>query len=342
MKKSLLFSLMLLVSLGSGAEELVFDPGHPSMQQWLLPDVPPQPENNKLNGARIELGKHLFFDPRLSKDGNMSCGTCHNPSLGWGDGLPTAVGHNGKVLGRASPTVINTGFNSIQMWDGRKATLEDQAIGPMESGDEMATDLKRMFKFLKANNGYRDLFQKAYPGEGVNKSTLTRAIASFERTVISNTSPFDRWVKGDENALSKEAVEGFKLFVDKDKGNCAACHRGANFTDNGFHNLGLKSFAAAEPDLGRYKQRPLRLMKGAFKTPTLRDINQTAPYFHDGSATDLTAVMEHYNVGGLVKTNLSPNMKSLSLNEKEKKAIVAFMQALTSPVEKTETPELLL
>ncbi|WP_299981726.1 cytochrome c peroxidase [uncultured Pseudoteredinibacter sp.] len=321
-------------------DEVVYMPGHPSLQQWLLPDVPPQPEDNRLNDDRIALGKALFFDPRLSQKGNMSCATCHNPSLGWSDGLPTSVGHDGKPLGRASPTVINTAFNSIQMWDGRKKTLEDQAIGPMESGDEMATDIEKMFSFLRSSKGYQAMFEKAYPGEEIGRSTLTRAIASFERTVISNQSPFDRWVKGDKQAMSAAAINGFKLFMDRDKGNCAACHSGANFTDNGFHNLGLASFADNEPDLGRFSERPLRLMKGAFKTPTLRDVSRTAPYFHDGSAPDLAAVVDHYALGGVVTSNLSPNMKALTLSAQEKADIVTFMEALTSPMPAISMPEL--
>ncbi len=341
----LLPALSLVVLLCTGLKtaslnEVVFKPGHPSLKQWLLPDVPPQPEDNLLTEDRIALGKALFFDPRLSLKGNMSCATCHNPSLGWSDGLPTSVGHDGKPLRRASPTVINTAFNSIQMWDGRKKTLEDQAIGPMESDEEMATDIEKMFEFLSNNKGYQEMFDKAYPGEELGRSTLTRAIASFERTIISNQSPFDRWVKGDKNAMSEQAVAGLKLFMDKDKGNCAACHRGANFTDNGFHNLGLKSFGESKPDMGRFSERPLRLMKGAFKTPTLRDVSRTAPYFHDGSAKDLAAVVDHYAVGGVVTNNLSPNMKALDLNQQERAAIVAFMEALTSPMQAMNMPEL--
>ncbi|MCV6614957.1 MAG: c-type cytochrome [Cellvibrionaceae bacterium] len=344
MKFNNLYGVLLLALCLAGfaaqAEPMVYQAGHPSLQKWLLPDVPPQPDNNKLTKARVALGKQLFFDPRLSQKGNMSCASCHNPSLGWSDGLKTSVGHNGKRLGRASPTVINTAFNSIQMWDGRKSTLEDQAIGPMESEDEMATDLEKMYSFLRSNAGYRALFAGAYPGEPINKSTLTRAIASYERTIISNNSPFDRWVKGDAGAMSKLAVKGFKLFMDKDKGNCAACHTGPNFTDNGFHNLGLASFGQAEPDLGRYAQRPLGLLKGAFKTPTLRDVERTAPYFHDGSATTLGDVMSHYVSGGIVKTNLSPNMKPAKLNQQEQIAIIEFMRALSSPMQPLVVPEL--
>lgn len=336
----ILFISSVMCTATAFSQQYTFEAGHPSLKAFLLPNVPPQPKDNQLTEARIELGKQLFFDPRLSAKGNMSCATCHNPSLGWSDGKSTAIGHDGKILDRASPTIINTAFNSIQMWDGRKKSLEDQAIGPMEASVEMSTDIPKMLDFLRNNKGYQTLFDNAYKGQGINKSSLTRAIASFERTVVSNNSPFDRWVKGDKNAMSKKQIEGFRLFADADKGNCLACHSGANFTDNGFHNLGLASFAKANPDLGRYKKIPLGLMKGAFKTPTIRDISFSAPYFHDGSAKTLAEVVDHYIKGGEVKTNLSPNMKPLTLDKQERSALIEFLQALNSPQQVVSFPVL--
>jgi cytochrome c peroxidase len=172
----------------------------------------------------------------------------------------------------------------------------------------------------------------------VNAKTLSKAMATFERTVISNNSSFDRWVKGDAKAMTSQQVEGFKVF--SGKANCMTCHSGANFTDSGFHNLGLASWGDKEPDMGRYAIKPIGLMKGAFKTPTLRDVARTAPYFHDGSAKTLMDVVEHYAKGGVVKTNLSPNMKPLDLSADDKKALVAFMEALTSPYKPVQVPEL--
>jgi cytochrome c peroxidase len=332
--------MMLVISGNSLAEEktYVFKAGDPSLKEWLLPDVPPHPKDNKPTEVRVELGKKLFFDPRLSGDGNMSCATCHNPMLGWSDALPTAKGVKSKVLGRATPTITNTAYNSIQMWDGRKKSLEDQAMGPMEATVEMNMDTAKLFAWLQSNEEYTPLFEKAYPGMGINADSVSKAIASYERTVVSNNSPFDRWVKGDKKAMSKQQVNGFKLFVGK--ANCAACHSAPNFTDDGFHNLGLASWGNENPDVGRYAQRPLRLMKGAFKTPTLRDIARTAPYFHDGSASDLEAVVDHYAKGGVVKTNLSPNMTEVKLSKQDKADLVAFMKALTSPYKAVSLPEL--
>lgn len=318
--------------------EYISQAGHPSLQEWLLPDVPPQPKDNPITKAKTSLGKKLFFDPRLSGDGNMSCATCHNPVFGWSDGLPTAKGVKSKVLGRASPTVINSGFNSIQMWDGRKKSLEDQAMGPMKANVEMNMDTKKLFIWLNKNAGYKKEFTKAFPGEKIDAETVKKAIASYERTVVSNNSPFDDWVKGIKSAMTSQQVDGFKLFVGKAK--CAECHSAPNFTDSGFHNIGLKSWGDPNPDMGRYAQRPLKLMKGAFKTPTLRDIARTAPYFHDGSAVTLIEVIEHYSQGGVNKSNLSPAMEKLNLSNSEKMALEAFLNALTSPYMAVTLPEL--
>lgn len=309
---------------------VVLQAGHASLQGWKLPATPPHPEDNAPTAARVELGKKLFFDPRLSGDGNMSCASCHNPLFGWSDGLPTAKGAKSQVLGRATPTVINTAYNSLQMWDGRKKSLEDQALGPMEASVEMNTDMKRMFGFLNDNAGYRQLFAVAYPGQPIGPETVSKAIASFERTVVSNDSPFDRWVSGDAKAMTPDQVKGFAVFVDPKKGNCAVCHSGANFTDNGFHNLGLASFGGDNPDVGRFAQRPLPVLKGAFKTPTVREAANTGPYFHDGSARTLMDVVEHYDRGGDVRTNLSKDIHPLGLSAEEKRQLVSFMEALSS------------
>lgn len=340
MKKLTLAVAALLASFGAYAANSVTDTdghlvtlqaGHASLQKWRLPATPPYPEGNEPTAARVELGKKLFFDPRLSGDGNMSCASCHNPMLGWSDGLATGKGVKSMVLDRASPTVINTAFNSIQMWDGRKKSLEDQAMGPMEASVEMNMDVQKLFKWLNGNDGYRADFQRAYPGKAIDADTVSKAIASFERTVISNSAPFDQWVAGKQDAMSPDQIKGFALFIDPGKANCAACHSGANFTDNGFHNLGLASFGKENPDMGRYAQRPVASLKGAFKTPTVREAANTAPYFHDGSAKTLDELVEFYAKGGLVKTNLSKSMKELKLTKEELGQLVAFMNALSSP-----------
>jgi cytochrome c peroxidase len=331
------FAALLLAQSPAISADYVFQAGHASLQEFALGDMP-YPADNQPNAARIALGKTLFFDPRLSGAGNMSCASCHNPALGWSDALPTARGDKSEMLGRASPTLFNTGYNSIQMWDGRKKSLEHQAMGPMQANVEMNTDLGKLFQWLGSNEGYKSLFAAAYPGEALDENTLSKAIATFERTVVSKNAPFDRWLKGDASALSAQQVEGFKLFAGK--ANCVVCHSGGNFTDNGFHNLGLASGGGTAPDLGRFGQKAVKAMRGAFKTPTLREVTRTAPYFHDGSARSLMEVVEHYDRGGDVKTNLSPNMHPLGLRAEEKKALVAFLESLTSPFVAVTLPEL--
>lgn len=302
----------------------VLEPGHDSLSPWKLPKQPIIPD------ARLSLGERLFFDPRLSADNNMSCATCHNPQLGWSDGLPKSRGFNNQELDRASPSIINVGYNDIFMWDGRFGTLEEQALGPIESPVEMNKDLNELIQFLKSNQEYKRLFQSAYPNEPIGKTTLGKALASYERTIVSNQSPFDRWVAGDANAMTPQQVRGFEVFLREDKANCAACHHPPNFTDNGFHNIGLAHNNDGPADPGRYKIKPVRLMKGAFKTPTLRDISLSAPYFHDGSADNLAQAIEHYIIAGKRQGKLSPSMKPIHLSAQEQEDLAAFLEALTS------------
>jgi cytochrome c peroxidase len=330
--KKAIMLISLICSCANGiavAEDApVLKAGHPSLKEWILPPVP-TPKDNALNAARVDLGRDLFFDPHLSGEGNMSCATCHNPALGWSDGLPTAKGVKSTVLGRASPTIIDSAFDTILMWDGRKKDLEDQATGPLEAELEMHVDTVQLVKWLNSVAGYRKLFEAAYPGEGVNTVTLAKAIAAFERTIVMNDSPFDKWLAGDAKALTPQQVRGFGIFLDAKKGNCAACHSAPNFTDNGFHNLGLASWGNPKPDVGRYAQKPVAKLKGAFKTPQLRGITLTAPYFHDGSAKTLEDVVNHYVGGGVDKSNLDPNIHPLALTEPEKQDLLAFLNALT-------------
>ena len=189
-------------------------------------------------------------------------------------------------------------------------------------------------------SGIADAVHRAYPGEAIDKTTTSKAIASYERTLISADSPFDHWLRGDKKAMNASQIRGFRLFTDPAKGNCAACHSAPNFTDNGFHNIGLAAYGQPNPDVGRFAIKPIASLKGAFKTPTLRDIALTAPYFHDGSATTLTEVVEHYNKGGVTKTDLSTNIKPLNLSADEVKDLVLFLQALTTPPKTVTLPQL--
>jgi len=284
----------------------------------------PIPKNNQLTPERIKLGKALFFDPRLSDSNRMSCATCHNPSLYWTDGLPKAIGKESEQLQRATPTIVNVGNSRRLFWDGRARTLEEQASGPIKSSVEMNQDIQALTAELKAIPGYVELFEAAYPGEGITEKTIGKGLASFQRTIVSTySSPFDHWIAGNENALSTAAKRGFELFDRKAR--CSVCHTGQNFTDGSFHNIGLNN----GDDIGRYEFVKVNVMKGAFKTPTLREIGRTAPYMHNGEYQTLEEVVEHYVKGGVDKSNLSPDMKAIKLSQQEQTDLVEFLKSLT-------------
>lgn len=327
---SLLCCVPMWAAAGNKAPQKTPDP-------WLRPAVAPAPDNNRLNPDRVHLGKVLFFDPRLSSSGFLSCASCHNPAMGWADGLGTGIGHDFKKLSRATPTILNTAFQPLLMWDGRKNSLEQQALGPIEAPGEMNMPLDELIRRLNGIKGYKVLFERAYPGEPISTDTVGKALASFERTILSTPAPFDAWRKGDQRAMSESAKRGFALF--NDKANCVKCHQGFNFTDNGFHNIGVKSLTDVE-DEGRFAHRKIKVLRGAFKTPTLRDVELTAPYMHNGLYNTLEDVIDHYDRGGDVTTNLSPNMKPLNLSASEKSDLVAFMKSLTGAPMRIEVPQL--
>lgn len=303
-----------------------------SKGDYLPPKIEAVTANN-LTPVRAELGKSLFFDPRLSGSNWISCGTCHNPGMGWSDGLQTAVGEGQNTLQRATPTILNTAYSHLLMWDGRFRSLEAQALAPIESESEMNQNLDELVSELKAVPGYVKMFDTAFPGKGISQETIGVALASFERTIVSTEAPFDRWIKGDETAISTAAKRGFELF--EGKGHCSTCHSGFNFTDDGFHNIGLKS-----NDPGRHKIVPIDVTKGAFKTPTLRDITKTAPYMHNGAYATLDKVIDHYIDGGVDKSHLSPNFKAAELNKAEKADLIEFLGTLTGSPRKVIIPQL--
>lgn len=331
-KKILLFSSATLVTIAIVFISAV-DISAANLQQKYVKPTIKHPLLNKTDTRRVLLGKTLFFDPRLSGSNWISCGTCHNPAMGWTDGLKTAIGEGQKRLKRATPTILNTAYNGLQMWDGRFRSLEQQALGPIEAKDEMNQDLDELIVELDGIPGYVELFADAYPGRGINRKTIAMAIAAFERSVVTNEAPFDKWVAGDAQAISKAAKRGFKIF--EGKGRCSTCHEGYKFSDDGFHNIGLKS-----KDPGRFAIKPLEIARGAFKTPTLRDIVKTAPYMHDGAYNTLEEVIDHYSRGGDDKSNLSPNMKAIKLTDIETQDLVEFLKTLTGDEEPIQVPVL--
>lgn len=283
------------------------------------------PADNPLTAEKVELGKSLYFDPRLSVNGKISCATCHHPLAGWADPAPTSTGVSGKKGGRNSPTVINSTYMTLQFWDGRAATLEDQALGPLVNPVEMENkSVEEVVAKLSAIPGYVDLFEKAFH-EKPSAKNLAQAIASFERTVLSGNSRYDRFVAGDKTALNEAEQRGMTLFMSK--GNCIQCHSGPNFSDSQFHNLGV-GMNQPNSDVGRAAVTKKKEDTGAFRTPTLREISKTGPYMHDGSQKTLEEVIDFYDKGGEKNPTLSPRVLPLSLTTQEKADLVSFMKAL--------------
>lgn len=305
-------------------------------QQWRLPATVPHPADNQPSPERVELGKMLFFEKRLSGDGKSSCVTCHLPELGWSDGRQVSLGIGGKPMARNSQSLINLAYNvGPVMWAGQKKNLEDQIGGPMLSPDIMATDVAGFIKWLSETPAYSERFAKAYPGEGITLLSVSKALANFERTIIVRDTQFDKWLAGAKDAMTPQQLRGLLLFTNESKGNCATCHAAPTFSDNGFHNIGI-----ASKDVGRHKVKALPALLGAFKTPQLRGIAHKKPYMHNGSLNTLMDVVEHYNKGGSKDGvgTVSANVRPLNLSQQEKEDLVAFLQALGGSVQTMAPP----
>jgi cytochrome c peroxidase len=283
------------------------------------------PADNPMTAAKVALGKLLYFDGRLSRDGTVSCATCHDPAKGFTDQAPVSTGVEGKKGTRSAPTVVNTAFNLFQFWDGRSPSLEEQAKGPIENPVEMATTHAVCVKKIAEVVGYKPLFRAAFGTEEVTIDRIAQAIASFERTVLSGNSAWDRYVAGQKDALSESAARGLELF--EGKALCTRCHVGFNLTDGIFHNLGV-GMKAAKPDLGRFVVTKAKEDTGAFKTPTLRDLQRTAPYMHDGSQATLEEVVDFYDRGGEPNPWLDVKVVKLGLSAQEKADLLAFLRSL--------------
>jgi cytochrome c peroxidase len=291
-----------------------------------LPQLP-VPDDNPMDPAKIELGKMLYFDARLSSDDKISCASCHHPEKGWSNDDTFATGVGGQRGGRSAPTVLNSAYHQYQFWDGRAATLEEQALGPIQNPIEMNMTLDAVVEKLKKIPGYQTKFKEVF-GTEVNSAGIAKSIAAFERTILSGNAPYDKFVAGDKTALSEKAQKGLALF--NGKAHCSACHSGPNFTDNAFHNIGV-AFHASTPDHGRVVISKISGDTGAFKTPTLREIKRTAPYMHDGSEKTLKDVIAYYNKGGTDNEFLDEEIYALKLSNEEIDAIVTFMEeGLTS------------
>ena len=285
------------------------------------------PEDNPLTKEKVALGKLLFFDKRLSANNTIACASCHLPSLAFTDGQPVSTGIHGQQGGRSAPTAINRAFSSAQFWDGRAATLEAQSVGPFINPVEHGfTDHDALVAKVKSIAGYHPLFDQAFGSPSMTTDLIGKAIASFQRTLLSGNSDYDRFTQGNEDqALSANAQNGFRVFLGK--GQCLRCHFGFNFTDEQFHNLGV-GWDQKHTDIGRYAVTNDPKDRGAFKTPTLREIAKTAPYMHDGSLASLRQVIDFYDQGGLPNPQLDPVINPLNLTEQEKEDVVEFLRSL--------------
>ncbi len=290
------------------------------------------PNDNPYSKAKVELGRLLYFDKRLSSDNTVACASCHAPDKGFTDQAPVSTGIGGQKGGRSAPTVVNRAYSLFQFWDGRAASLEEQAKGPIANPIEMTNEKDgaaahaAVVGKLRGIPGYVRLSQEAFGTSELTMDHVAKAIATFERTVLSGNSPFDRYQNGNQRAMTPSQVSGMKVFFGKAA--CDACHLGFNFTDGSYVNIGI-GMDRPEPDLGRHNVTRVVEDRGAFKTPTLREIEHTAPYMHDGSFKTLEEVVEHYDKGGIKNPHLDQRLKPLRLTAEEKQDIVAFLRALS-------------
>lgn len=273
--------------------------------------------------TEVAIGIRLFFDPRLSRDGKTSCGTCHDPRTGFAQPSEVATGVDGRTGTRNTPTVMGAKSTSLLFWDGRAKGLEAQALGPIQNPVEMDMPLPELEKKLNGIPMYQRLFQQAY-GAGVSSDGVAKALAAFERALAFQPSTYERWAMG-EGEIPPAAARGLEVFTRQ--GRCTNCHFGPDLTDKAFHNVGW-GLDRPDPDLGRYAVTKLPFDRGAFRTPPLRNVALTAPYFHDGRAESLEAVVDFYDKGGLPNDQLDSQIQPLGLSAGEKADLVAFLKTL--------------
>ena len=337
----------LLIVLGQGW----VDAGSPADIGPLPPA--PVPEDNPLTPEKVELGKLLFFDARLSADGSLACVSCHLPDQGWATHTPLSPAYPTNMERRLSPTLINVAYNKTLLWDGRAGALEKQALGPIQNPLHMNQNLDLLVEKLRAIPDYAKRFQDVF-GTPVTSEGLGKALAAFERTLVTRNAPFDRYLGGDQQAMSESALRGMELF--KGKARCILCHNGPNFTDSQFHNLGVPAapllehplvqaslrfdakrmnvpeYDQVKEDLGRYLVTKEDRDKGAFKTPTLRNVRQRDPYMHNGIFQSLEDILDFYDGGGGTVSGKSPLIQPIGLTIQDKRDLLAFLQSLTGEI----------
>ncbi len=312
--------VFLVTSLSAGT---ALAQGKPKLPLGLDADSAYIPDDNPMTPTKIALGKKFFWDKRWSTNGTVACVSCHRPENGWGDPRQFSINFAGKPTPRHSPTLVNRLFSDRQLWTGLRPSLEEQALKDSNRTDEMVV------KNLGAIPAYQVEFRAVF-GTELNPDGVAKAIASYVRTIVSGNSPYDRFRAGDKTALAPAAQQGLALF--EGKARCVTCHVGFNFTDEGYRNIGV-GMEKPNPDLGRYLVTKVEADKGAFKTPTLRDVAKRSPYMHNGSEKTLEDVVAFYNRGGVKNPWLSQDIKTLGLGAQEQAELVAFLRALTGEID---------
>lgn len=333
---------LMLLALGACAPEAPEETAEPvpeppeGLESTTALGPVPEPEDNPTTPEKVALGHQLYYDARLSADGSRSCYSCHVCEHGLTDGKPVAEGALGRTLTRSSPSLWNIGYHTEFYWDGRAPSMERQAMAAW-TGANMGADADEVVAALNEIEAYREQFQNVF-GEDATPDNVVQAISAYERaTLICDDTAYDRWQRGDPSAVSEAAKRGAELFVAK--AGCGNCHSGSLFTDMKYHNVGI-GMDAEEPDLGRFRVTEVDADRGAFKTPSLRDIARSAPYFHDGSVATLDEAVDLMVGGGLDNPYLDrENLQDTGLTDDEKADLVAFLEALTCPCELAE-PEL--
>lgn len=323
--RSLLAVLLLSLSVAAYGDEQTPDPSDAALrQQYVRPAATPYPDDDAYSSAKEALGRTLFFDPMLSGSGAHSCATCHDPTSSFSDHLPLAIGDAGHAMAFRSPSLLDVAFIDRYGWSGKFPTLEKVSFAPITAAGNLNLTEPALIARLSAAPAYVHAFAAAFPDHAIDRKNISSALATYVRSIHSPEAPFDRWIMGDETAISPAAKRGFAIF--NGKGNCAQCHSGWSFTDGSFHDVGV----GKGKDIGRGVFFPTSVkLRYAFKTPTLRNVAERAPYMHDGSVPTLEAVIELYDRGGIDRPSRSELIHPLRLTVDEKADLLAFLKTLS-------------
>lgn len=289
----------------------------------------PIAKDNPLTVEKVELGRRLFDEKRLSRDGMVACSTCHDPKRHFTDEKPLAEGVFGRTGNRRVPAILNRGYGKAFFWDGRIATLEEQVLQPIINEKEMDMTMQEVVARLRQDADYVAEFERAFQNP-ISERNVSHALASYVRTILSGNSRYDRYVSGEMEVLTELEKQGLEIF--RGKGNCTDCHLGTNLTDEKFRNTGIAWKNGELVDLGRFEFTGREIDRGSFKTPTLRNVADRAPYMHDGSLAKLNDVVDYYNRGGNRNPWIDRELLPLRLTNAEKEALIAFLHTLTGPV----------